>query len=64
MPQSQKRLEIRLSVNGRVHDLYVEPDAPLEEASQIISAQIPASFGQARAARDPRQIQLGIKFFF
>ena len=70
----QLRLEIfnvfnEVNFIGESVDMALDPfnvllDAPRSEASQILSAEIPASFGQARAARDPRQIQLGIKLMF
>jgi hypothetical protein len=71
---AQLRLEIfnlfnEVNFIGDSVDMALDPvnvvlDAPLEEASRILSAEIPASFGQAWAARDPRQIQLGIKLLF
>ena len=39
------------SVDTALDPFNVLLDAPLPEASRILSAQIPASFGQARAAR-------------
>ena len=39
-------------------------DAPLASATRIISSTIPASFGQARATREPRQAQFGLKIIF
>ena len=35
----------------------------LASATRVVGEQIPLNFGQATATRDPRQIQLGIKFF-
>ena len=39
-------------------------DAPIERATRITSFELPTSLGQATAARDPRQLQLGIKLSF
>jgi hypothetical protein len=39
-------------------------DAPPASATKILSAEVPLSFGQATAARDPRQVQFGIKLMF
>jgi hypothetical protein len=39
-------------------------DGPLATASRVTSATIPTSFGQARATREPRQAQFGLKIIF
>jgi hypothetical protein len=39
-------------------------DAPLANATQIVSSTIPNNFGQATSARDPRQAQFGLKLIF
>jgi hypothetical protein len=39
-------------------------DGPPATATRILHADIPASFGQATRARDPRQAQFGIKLMF
>lgn len=40
-------------------------DAPLDQATTIVAEEgVAGNFGQAFAVRDPRQIQLGIKFTF
>ena len=51
-------------LNNTMDPSEVTLDAPLEEATRISSAQISNSFGQASAARDPRQVQFGIKLIF
>jgi hypothetical protein len=51
-------------VNTSMDASAVTLDAPLENATRITSATIPASFGQATSARDPRQAQFGIKLIF
>ena len=56
-------------VNFTAVDTTLDPtsvtlDAPLASATKIVDSVIPASFGQATGARDPRQIQLGLKFLF
>lgn len=37
---------------------------PLEEATQILSADFPDNWGEATSVRDPRQVQLGFKLSF
>jgi hypothetical protein len=51
-------------VNNSMDPSEVTLDAPLASATQIVSATIPNSFGQATSARDPRQAQFGIKLIF
>jgi Carboxypeptidase regulatory-like domain len=51
-------------VNNSMDPSEVTLDAPLAQATQITSATIPASFGQATSARDPRQAQFGVKLIF
>jgi hypothetical protein len=51
-------------VNSSMDPSEVVLDGPLETATHIVSATIPASFGQATSARDPRQAQFGIKLIF
>ncbi len=52
------------SVNNTIIPSNVVLDAPIGQATQIVSADIPADFGQAFAVRDPRQMQLGLKLSF
>ncbi len=52
------------SVRNNIQPFNVTLDGPLESATQIVSAEIPGNFGQAQAARDPRQVQLGFKLLF
>ncbi|HUP22079.1 MAG TPA: carboxypeptidase regulatory-like domain-containing protein [Thermoanaerobaculia bacterium] len=53
-----------LAVGTSLNSTSVTLDAPLAEATQIISAEFPNNFGQATRVRDPRQIQLGFKLLF
>jgi hypothetical protein len=39
-------------------------DGPAATATRILHAELPASFGQATRARDPRQAQFGLKLMF
>ena len=39
-------------------------DGPLASATKIVDSTVPLSFGQATGARDPRQVQLGLKLLF
>ncbi len=39
-------------------------DAPVDQATTIVSSTPSATFGQAFGARDPRQVQLGLKLTF
>jgi hypothetical protein len=39
-------------------------DAPLAEATRITGATRSPDFGRATSARDPRQVQLGVKLTF
>jgi hypothetical protein len=55
---------IAASVNNVIVPQNVVLDADQANATQIVSADIPANFGQATAVRDPRQIQLGFKLSF
>lgn len=55
---------IGASVNNSIRPFNVTLDAPLGQATQIVSAEIPGDFGQATAARDPRQVQVGFKISF
>jgi len=52
------------SVINDMNPLTVTFDGPVDEATEIVSAELPLSFGQATAARDPRQIQLGFRLSF
>ena len=52
------------SVDTTLDPFNVVLGAPLGEASRIVSAEIPNSFGQALAARPPRRVQLGIRLHF
>jgi hypothetical protein len=52
------------SVENNIRPFDVVLDADLASATQIISAEIPGNFGQATAARDPRQFQLGLVLRF
>jgi hypothetical protein len=47
-----------------MNPISVTLDAPLASATKITGADIPASFGQASRAKDPRQAQFGIKLLF
>jgi hypothetical protein len=69
---AQLRFEV-FNVFNRVNFLWVDNsmdpigvtlDAPLETATRITGAELPANFGQATATREPRQAQLGIKLIF
>ena len=70
----QLRFEIfnifnRVNVVGQSIDRGFNPgvtlDAPLDQATSVVSTGEPSpTFGQAFAVRDPRQMQLGIKFSF
>ena len=44
--------------------LAITLDAPLESATRVTDYQLPLSFGQATKARDPRQVQFGLKLIF
>ncbi|MEM1202228.1 MAG: carboxypeptidase regulatory-like domain-containing protein [Acidobacteriota bacterium] len=52
------------SVNTDLNPISVTLDAPTGQATQIVDSVIPTSFGQATAARDPRQVQLGFKLLW
>jgi hypothetical protein len=39
-------------------------EVPVNEATQILSAEFPDNYGEATAVRDPRQVQLGFKLSF
>ena len=52
------------NVNNVLNPISTTLDSDLATATQITGEVIPASFGQAARAGDPRQIQLGIKFEF
>ena len=47
-------------------DATMDPSAVVLNAAQteIVSATIPANFGQATRTRDPRQMQIGFKLFW
>jgi hypothetical protein len=45
-------------------DGAVTLDAPIDRATVITSSEPPPTFGQAFAARDPRQFQLGLRLTF
>jgi hypothetical protein len=51
-------------VNQSLDPSAVTLNAPLASATSITGATIPASFGQATSARDPRQAQFGLKLIF
>jgi hypothetical protein len=53
-----------LSVNTGMWPTAVTLDAPLSSATRITDYVLPAAFGQAQAARDPRQAQFGVKLIF
>ena len=55
---------IGASVENNIRPTNVVFDGPAGEATQIVSADIPGGFGQARGVRDPRQIQVGFKIFY
>ena len=53
------------TVENNIVPFNVTLDNPDQsQATRITGAEIPANFGQASAARDPRQVQLGFKLFF
>ena len=52
------------SVENSIRPTNVVLDGPLDSATRIVSADIPATFGLATAARDARQVQLGLKISF
>lgn len=52
------------SIDDSMDPTAITLDAPIERATRITSFQLPNSFGQATAARDPRQLQLGIRLSF
>lgn len=72
--RAQLRFEVfnifnRTNFNSQTVDNIMDPssialDAPLDSATRITGAEVPASFGQATTARDPRQAQFGIKLTF
>jgi len=47
-----------------MNPLSISLDAPIGSATRITGSELPASFGQASAVRDPRQAQFGIKLIF
>jgi hypothetical protein len=49
------------SVNSYLNPTATTLDAPLESATTIVDAPLPANFGQATGTRDARQMQLGVK---
>lgn len=53
-----------VGVNTVMNPVSVTLDAPLASATEIVDFQLPDTFGQAFGARDPRQVQLGLKIFF
>jgi hypothetical protein len=53
-----------ISVQNVMNPTSVTLDAPLEDATQIVDFTLPGNFGQAQGVRDPRQIQLGLRFSF
>ena len=53
-------LGVDLGYNATVTTL----DGPLDQATTIVDSQPSPTFGQAFAARDPRQVQLGAKISF
>jgi hypothetical protein len=69
----QLRFEI-FNIFNRTNFLFVNTDmnptavtfdaANVADATKVASFVLPANFGQAVAARDPRQAQIGIKLIF
>jgi hypothetical protein len=53
-----------LGVNPTMNPRDVTYDAPLESATRVVDYELPPGFGQANRARDPRQIQFGLKLVF
>jgi hypothetical protein len=53
-----------LGIDAIMDPTAITLDAPLDSASTITGETIPVSFGRARATRDPRQAQFGIKLLF
>jgi hypothetical protein len=52
-------------VNNVMNPTSVTFDTPdVSDATKITSFVVPANFGQATAARDPRQTQLGVRVIF
>lgn len=51
-------------VNTVMNPISATFDGPLDQATQIVEVVLPAGFGQATGARDPRQVQLGLKVRF
>ena len=54
------------TIRGTVSDLSVAvvAGAPLESATRVIDYELPPTFGLASRARDPRQVQFGLKLVF
>jgi hypothetical protein len=51
-------------VDTTLDPISIQYDAPIGGATRIVGEQLPTSFGQATATRDPRQFQIGVKLFF
>jgi hypothetical protein len=52
------------NVDTTMDPLSVTYDAPLESATRVVGYELPLAFGQATRARDPRQVQFGLKLVF
>jgi hypothetical protein len=53
-----------LGVDTTMDPLAITLDAPLENATKVTDYRLPLSFGQVTKARDPRQVQVGLKLIF
>jgi hypothetical protein len=53
-----------LNVDNTLDPLSVTLDGPLASATRVIGYEPSLSFGQATKARDPRQVQFGMKLLF
>ena len=51
-------------VDTTMDPISVTLDSSLDTATRVTGEEIPLNFGQATGTRDPRQLQIGIKFFF
>ena len=52
------------NVNTNLSPTSITLDALLPSATRITGQELPATFGQAQATRDPRQAQFGLKLIF
>src|SRR5262249_5601072 len=52
------------AVDNALDPFNLTLDAPLASATKVTGYELPPSFGQATRARDPRQIQFGVKLVF